>query len=69
MNLKYGGKEKFKDEVIKMNEVLEYVKITGFTHCRNVIQATMRIVGEDEEIRYKEEKGTILEKKDLERYQ
>ena len=52
-----------------MNEVLEYVKITGFTHRRNVIQTTMRIVGEDKEIRYKEEKGTILEKKDLERYQ
>ena len=30
-----------------MNKVLEHVKITGFTHCRNVIQAAMRIVGEE----------------------
>ena len=29
-----------------MNKVLEHVKITGFTDCRNVIQAAMRIVGE-----------------------
>ena len=29
-----------------MNKVLEHVKITGFTHCRNVIQAAMKIVGE-----------------------
>ena len=47
VNLKYGDKEKIKEEVIKMNKVLEYVKITGFTHCRNVIQAAMRIVGEE----------------------
>ena len=46
VNLKYGDKEKIKEEVIKMNKVLEHVKITGFTHCRNVIQAAMRIVGE-----------------------
>ena len=39
--------EKIKEEVIKMNKVLEHVKIRGFTHCRNVIQATMRIVGEE----------------------
>ena len=30
-----------------MNKVLEHVKITGFTHCRNVIQAALRIVGEE----------------------
>ena len=47
VNLKYGDKEKIKEEVIKMNKVLEHVKITGFTHYRNVIQAAMRIVGEE----------------------
>ena len=47
VNLKYGDKEKIKEEVIKMNKVLEHVKITGFTHCRNVIQAAMRIVREE----------------------
>ena len=46
VNLKYGDKEKIKEEVIKMNKVLEHIKITGFTYCRNVIQAAMRIVGE-----------------------
>ena len=46
VNVRYGDKEKIKEEVIKMNKVLEHVKITGFKHCRNVIQATMRIVGE-----------------------
>ena len=46
VNLKYGDKEKIKEEVIKINKVLEHVKITGFTHCRNVIQAAMKIVGE-----------------------
>ena len=46
-NLKYGDKQKIKEEVIKMNKVLEHVKITGFTHCRNVIQAAMKIVGEE----------------------
>ena len=46
VNLKYGDKEKIKDEVIKMNKVLEHVKITGFTHRRNVRQVTMRIEGE-----------------------
>ena len=30
-----------------MNKVLEHVKITGFTHCRNIIQIAMRIVGEE----------------------
>ena len=47
--LKYGEKEKIKEEVIEMNKVLQYVyvKITGFTHCRNVIQAAMKIVGEE----------------------
>ena len=46
VNLKYGDKEKIKEEVIKMNKVLEHVKVTGFTHRRNVRQVTMRIVGE-----------------------
>ena len=39
VNLKYGDKEKIKEEVIKMNKMLEHIKITGFTHCRNVMQA------------------------------
>ena len=43
VNLKYGEKEKIKEEIIKMKKLLEHVKITGFTHCRNVIQATMKI--------------------------
>ena len=30
-----------------MNKVLEHVKITDFTHCRNAIQAAMKIVGEE----------------------
>ena len=47
VNLNYGEKEKIKEEVIKMNKVLEHVKITGFTCCRNVIQAAMKIVGEE----------------------
>ena len=38
-------KEKIKEEIIKMNKVLEHVKITEFTRCRNVIQAAMKIVG------------------------
>ena len=46
VNLKYGDKEQIKEEVIKMNKVLEHVKITGFTHCRNVIPAAMRILEE-----------------------
>ena len=70
VNLKYGDKEKIKEEVIKMNKVLEHVNITGFTHCINVIQAAMRIVGEEVGMKKcKEEKGIILEKKDPERYQ
>ena len=47
VNLKYGDKEKTKEEVIKMNKVLEHIKITGFTNCRNVIQVAMRMVGEE----------------------
>ena len=47
VNLKYGDKEKIKEEVIKMNKVLEHVKLTDFAHCRNVIQAAMKIVGEE----------------------
>ena len=30
-----------------MNKVLEHVKITGFKHYRNVIQAALRIAGEE----------------------
>ena len=44
VNLKYGDKEKLMEEVIKMNKVIDHVKITGFTHCRKVIQAAMRFV-------------------------
>ena len=44
VKLKYGDKEKIKEEIIKMKKLLEHVKITGFTHCRKVIQATMKIV-------------------------
>ena len=47
VNLKYGDREKLKEKVIKMNKMLEHVKITGFTHCRNVIQAAMKFVGEE----------------------
>ena len=47
VNLEYGDKAKIKEEVIKTNKVLEYAKITGITHCRNVIQASMKIVGEE----------------------
>ena len=47
VNLKYGDKGKIKEEVIKMNKVLQHGKITGFTHCRNVMQAAMIIVGEE----------------------
>ena len=42
VNLKYGEKEKIKEEIVKMKKLFEHVKITGFTHCRNVIQATMK---------------------------
>ena len=38
--------KKNEEEVIKMNKVLEHVKITGFTHFRNAIPATMKIAGE-----------------------
>ena len=47
VSLKDGDKEKIKKDVIKMNKVLQHVKITAFTHCRNVIQAAMKIVGEE----------------------
>ena len=40
-------KGKFRKKFIKINKVLQHVKITGFTHCRNVIQAAMKIVGEE----------------------
>ena len=60
VNLKYGDKEKIKEDVIKINKVLEHVKITGFTHCRNVIQAAMKIIGEE---------VGMKENKDPDRYQ
>ena len=47
VKLKYGDKEKIKEEVIKINKVLEHVKTTGFTHCRNFVQAAMEILGEE----------------------
>ena len=47
VNLKYGDKGKINEEVIKMNKVLEHIKITGFTHCRNVMQAAVKIVGQE----------------------
>ena len=68
VNLKYGEKEKIKEGVIKMNKVLEHVKIAGFTHCRNAIQEAMKIVGEEVGT-CKEEKRTFLEKKDPDRHQ
>ena len=40
--------------------VLEHVKSTGFTHCRNVIQAAMKIIGEE---------VGMKENKDPDRYQ
>ena len=47
-NRKYGHNEKIKEEVLKMNKVLEHVKITTFTHCNNAIQAAaIKIVGEE----------------------
>ena len=63
MNINYGDKEKIKEEVIKMNKMLEHVKIKGFKHCKNVIQAAMRIAGE--EVGMKESNA----KKESERYQ
>ena len=47
VKLKYGDKGKIKEEVIKINKVLEHVKTTGFTHCRNFVQAAMEILGEE----------------------
>ena len=68
VNLKYGDKEQIKEEVIKMNKVLEHVKITGFTHCRNVKQAAMKIVGEEvgmKKSNAKKEKETIWKRRIL----
>ena len=48
LSLKCGDKEKINEEVLKMNKMLEHVKITGFTLCRNVIQAATEI--EEEEV-------------------
>ena len=68
VNLEYGDKEQIKEEVIKMNKVLEHVKITGFTHCRNVKQAAMKIVGEEvgmKKSNAKKEKETIWKRRIL----
>ena len=56
MNLKYGDKEIIKEKVIKMNKVLEHVKITDVASCRNVIQAAMRIIGEEVNMKKSNEK-------------
>ena len=56
VNLKYGDKEIIKEKVIKMNKVLEHVKITDVTSCRNVIQAAMRIIGEEVNMKKSNEK-------------
>ena len=67
-NVNYGDKEKIKKEVIKINKVLKHVKITGFTQCRNVIQAAMRIVGEEigmKESNTKKKKEPFWKKKSL----
>ena len=51
--------------------MLEHVKITAFTHCKKVIQVAMRKVGKEvgiEKSNAKKPKGTILKKKDPERY-
>ena len=42
---------KRKEEVIKMNKVLEHAKITCFTYCRNFKLAAMRILGEEVRIK------------------
>ena len=47
VNLKYGDKEEIKKEVIKVSKVLEDVKITGFTNCRNFRQGATKIAGEE----------------------
>ena len=46
VNQKCGDKEKIKEDVIKMTNVLEHIKVTGFTYFKNVIKAAMKIVGE-----------------------
>ena len=55
-----------------MNNVLEHVKITGFTHGRNVIQAAMKIVGEEvgmKKSNARKKKRNSLQKKGPDRYQ
>ena len=52
VKLKYGSKERLKEEVFKLNKGLEDIKIR-FTHCRNVIQGAMRVV---EEVEFEEKK-------------
>ena len=47
INLKYEDNEKINEEAIKIKKVLEYVKTTGFAHCRNFTQAAMRVVREE----------------------
>ena len=65
-------KKEIKEEVINMNNVLEHVKITGFTHGRNVIQAAMKIVGEEvgmKKSNARKKKRNSLQKKGPDRYQ
>ena len=72
VNLKVLETEKIKEEVIKMKKVLKHVKITGFTHCRNVMQAVMKIIEEEVAMKKsnaRKKKKTFLEKKDPERNQ
>ena len=47
ISLTYRDKDRLKEEVIRMNKVLDHVKITGITHCRNVIEAVTKIVGKE----------------------
>lgn len=47
ISLTYRDKDRLKEEVIRMDKVLDDVKITGITHCRNVIEAVTKIVGKE----------------------
>ena len=61
-------REKLNEEVIKMNVVLQLIKITGFSHRRNVMQAAMGIVGEEfgmKKINVKEKKEPFWKRRIL----
>lgn len=47
ISLTYRDKDRLKEEVIRMDKVLDDVNITGITHCRNVIEAKTKIVGKE----------------------